>query len=81
MAKTRAKLSVAMTGIFIERLKTIDYDIDRVWFNNLRLVHGLLSECVDQSATVGATTAPFASIGLNFRNRAAFIRLAAVGAV
>ena len=47
--KTRAKLSVAMTGIFIERLKTIDYDIDRV-VNNLRLVHGLLSECVDQSA-------------------------------
>ena len=47
--KTRAKLSVAMTGIFIERLKTIDYDIDRV-VANLRLVHGLLSECVDQSA-------------------------------
>ena len=50
--KTRAKLSVAMTGIFIERLKTIDYDIDRV-VNNLRLVHGLLSECVDQSAQLG----------------------------
>jgi hypothetical protein len=47
--KPRAKLSLAMTGIFIERLKTIDYDIDRV-VNNLRLVHGLLSECVDQSA-------------------------------
>jgi hypothetical protein len=47
--KTRAKLSPAMTGVFIERLKTIDYDIDRV-VNNLRLVHGLLSECVDQSA-------------------------------
>jgi hypothetical protein len=46
--KTRAKLNPAMTGIFIERLKTIDYDIDRV-VNNLRLVHGLLSECVDQS--------------------------------
>jgi hypothetical protein len=38
-----------MTGIFIERLKTIDYDIDRV-VNNLRLVHGLLSDCLDQSA-------------------------------
>jgi hypothetical protein len=47
--KTRAKLSVAMTAIFIERLKTIDYDIDRV-VNNLRLVHGLLSDCLDQSA-------------------------------
>jgi hypothetical protein len=46
--KTRAKLNPAMTGIFIERLKTIDYDVDRV-VNNLRLVHSLLSECVDQS--------------------------------
>jgi hypothetical protein len=46
--KTRAKLDPVMTAIFIERLKTIDYDIDRV-VNNLRLVHGLLSECVDQS--------------------------------
>jgi hypothetical protein len=45
--KTRAKLSAAMIGIFIERLKTIDCATDRA-VNDLRHVHGLLSERADQ---------------------------------
>jgi hypothetical protein len=46
--KTRAKLSAAMIGIFIERLKTIDCATDRA-VNDLRHVHGLLSERADQT--------------------------------
>jgi hypothetical protein len=40
--KKRAKLNMAMTGIFIEQLKTIDYASDRA-IEDLRRVHGLLS--------------------------------------
>ena len=45
--KKRAKLSMAMTGIFIERLRTIDHTIDRA-VGDLRHVHDLLSERADQ---------------------------------
>lgn len=41
--KKRAKLSMAMTAIFIEQLKTIDLTIDHA-VDELRHVHGLLSE-------------------------------------
>jgi hypothetical protein len=46
--KKRAKLSPAMVGIFVERLKMIDFTIDRA-VDELRHVHGLLSERGDQS--------------------------------
>jgi hypothetical protein len=45
--KKRAKLSRAMVGIFIERLKTIDHAMGRA-VDDLRHVHGLLSEGADQ---------------------------------
>jgi hypothetical protein len=45
--KKRAKLSAAMIGIFIERLKTIDYAADRA-VDDLRHVHGLLRERADE---------------------------------
>jgi hypothetical protein len=41
--KTRVKLSAAMVGLFIERLKTIDVAIDRA-VEDLRHVHALLNE-------------------------------------
>ena len=41
--KKRVKLSAAMIGIFIERLKTIDLDLDRA-VDDLRHAHDLLSE-------------------------------------
>jgi hypothetical protein len=44
--KKRAKLNMAMTGIFIEQLKTIDYASDRA-IEDLRHVHGLLSRRAD----------------------------------
>ena len=46
--KKRAKLSLEMTGIFIKRLKTIDHAMDRRAVDDLRHVHGLLSERADQ---------------------------------
>jgi hypothetical protein len=39
--KKRAKLSLAMTGIFIERLKTIEHAMNRA-VDDLRPVHDLL---------------------------------------
>jgi hypothetical protein len=44
--KKRAKLNVAMISIFIDRLKTIDYAMDRV-VDDLRHVHGLLRESAE----------------------------------
>ena len=44
--RKRAKLNMAMTGLFIERLKTIDYVSDRA-IEDLRHVHGLLSRRAD----------------------------------
>lgn len=46
--KKRAKLSPIMIGIYIEQLKTIDHVVDRA-VEDLRRVHGLLSERADQS--------------------------------
>jgi hypothetical protein len=43
----RTKLSLAMMGIFIERLKTIDHAIDRA-VDDLRRVHDLLNESAGQ---------------------------------
>jgi hypothetical protein len=45
--KKRAKLSAAMIGIFIERLKTTDHATDRA-VDDLSHVHGLLSERASQ---------------------------------
>jgi len=45
--KTRAKLSMAMIGIFIEKLKTIDLPIDRA-VEDLRRVHVLMSDGAQQ---------------------------------
>lgn len=46
--KKRAKLSPAMVSIFVERLNTIDFTINRA-VDELRHVHGLLSKGDDQS--------------------------------
>ena len=45
--KQRAKLSLEMIGIFIERLKTIDHVVDQA-VDDLRHIHGLLTERADQ---------------------------------
>src|ERR1700730_14610087 len=45
--KKRARLILAMIGIFIEQLKTIDHAMDRS-VDDLRHVHGLLSEGANQ---------------------------------
>jgi hypothetical protein len=45
--KNRAKLSLAMISIFIERLRTVDHVMERA-VDDLRHVHGLLSESADQ---------------------------------
>lgn len=45
--KKRVKLSAAMIGIFIERLRTVDHAMDRA-VEDLRHVRGLLSECTGQ---------------------------------
>jgi hypothetical protein len=41
--KKRAKLSVAMTGIFVERIKTSALAIDQA-VDDLRTLHGLMKE-------------------------------------
>lgn len=45
--KKRAKLSLAMTSIFIEHIKAIDHAMDRA-IEDLNQVHGLLREHADQ---------------------------------
>jgi hypothetical protein len=45
--KPRVKLSMAMIGIFVERLKTIDLAMDCA-VEDLRHVHGLMSEGAQQ---------------------------------
>jgi hypothetical protein len=46
--KKRAKLSMAMVGIFLERVKTIDSVADLA-VSDLRKVHGLMSNQDDQT--------------------------------